>query len=225
MVFIYDGSQVNKLTECVSTLKKFSDCKIKLYCRTVFDLPIEHCRLGQKWNGRRMTHRMEIIRNLPAKEDDNVISCDIDVRFQGDPFVVFENQFDLFYTSRQYDCDSPVNAGVWGIRKNKPADALLDFMISQATKPTWEPYLTVRRRLKRDDRANEIDWWTNQDILCAFHESPKIGKVFDAGARYNCCPHTGPELPLTEETISNFRLKIGNPDYTIIHYKELEGKL
>ncbi len=228
IVFVYDGDDVNKLSECVSTFKKHAarEHRLVLYCRTEFDLPVEHLRLSPLWDGRRMTHRMEIIKHLPANDGDQIISCDVDVCFQGDPFKVFESPFDLFYTSRGYQCDSPVNAGVWGVRKTTDAKRLLNFMIDQANAPTWAPYLSVRKRLERLDRNLEVDWWANQDLLCAFREAgAPFGTIHDAGPRFNCCPETGPHLPLTDTVIADFKGKIGNPQYVIIHYKELEGRL
>jgi len=228
LVLIYDGPDECKLKECVDTFIKNanSQSQIWLYSRTEFNLPVKHFLLSNSWDGRRMTHRMELIRDLPAKIGDCIISCDIDVKFQGDPFQVFATEFDLFYTSREYKCESSVNAGVWGIRKTADSDCILKFMISEAIEPSWCPYLEIRKRLNRVDRNLEIDWWTNQDLLCAIHEAGlSFGSIFDAGAVYNCCPETGPNLPLTADVISKFKSKIGNPNYIIIHYKELKGKL
>lgn len=225
IVFIYDGNDERKIRRCISSIKKHSDCEIILFSNDPFSFDINYKSL-ENWHGRRMTRRMEIIRNLPANSGDRIISCDIDVLFQGDPFEVFDHEFDLFYTSREYDCISAVNAGVWGIKKSSASDSLLDFMIKQAIKPSWGPYMAIRNKLDRNIRSNELDWWSNQDLLCALHEygSP-VGRLFDAGPKYNCCPCTGPHLPLTDDKISEFKNKIGDQRYCVIHYKELEGKV
>lgn len=228
LLLIYDGYKQEELDECVTTFinKSAGKHEIWLYSRTKFHLPVKHLKLGDRWDNRRMTNRMEIVRDLPVREGDCIISCDIDVKFQNDPFAVFENNFDLFYTSREYECDSTVNAGVWGIRKTTDSYDLLNFMINEAECPSWPPYLFIRTRLNRNNRAKEIDWWSNQDLLCAIHEygSP-IGITFDAGSPYNCCPETGPNIPITDEKIIEFKSKFDNPNYIIMHYKELKGKL
>lgn len=224
--FIYDGIDQKKVEPCIRSLLQYVSCRIILYARHGFNLPVEQRLLDDRWDFRRMTHRMEIASELPVKIGDRVISSDVDVFFQGDPFQVFNTKFDLFYTTRDYECDSPVNAGIWGFVKNARSDYALQFMLNQVLEPTWEPYLLIRERLEHTARAKEIDWWTNQDLLCAIHEAGlKNVATYDAGSRYNCCPRTGPHRPLTQQVIDEFKASIGDPHNIVIHYKELEGRL
>ena len=53
---------------------------------------------------------------------------DGDMYFVSDPFEVFENDFDYFYTSREHPI-LPANAGCWGFRCTDNAKNYLDIKI------------------------------------------------------------------------------------------------
>ena len=168
-----------------------------------------------------MTHRIELAVQLPINPNDQVMVLDTDLLFQGDPFQIFKNEFDFFYTSRHYESNFKVNAGVWGFRNNKYARQLLQFMIEQANHPSWEPYQEIRYKFKRHEnqQKKEKDWWTNQDLLCAIAENkpPIEVALFDAGAKFNYCPQSGGGITLNETARADWLSHIGDPNIVILH--------
>lgn len=182
-----------------------------------------HAPIPVEWKYR-MTQRIKIA-SLVGNVGDNVLMLDTDLYFKCDPFQLFKNDFDLVYTSRPIDNHlSPVNGGVWGFRQNSRSSMLLQEMYKQAINPNWPEYNEIRRRLNRIDRIKELDWWTNQDLLCAIHESgpPVPSKTFNAGPNFNWCPDSGPGRPLTDTAISRFYSGYKDPNVKIMHYKELK---
>lgn len=226
--FIYSGRVNNVMCKCLKSLKAHSDCQILFYAGNMenasrLDINMIDMDISQ-WKGRRMTRRVEIARKLPAKEGDYVIVMDTDLEFRGDPFSVFTNDFDVFYTTRYYSCNFPVNAGFWGFRINPGSKRFLDFFVQQINTPTWPPYVNFIKKHQPHRKKSQLDWWSNQDFLCVVHGStpPTDTMLFDAGWKYNCCPRSGGGIPLTTKSINEFFQQ--SKHAIVVHYKELEKR-
>lgn len=214
------------MVECLQSLREHSDCTILFYGE--LDRPeevgVEVRSLPIKWEPERMTQRMKLAA-MTGRAGDQVMVFDTDLFFKSDPFQVFDESFDLFYTTRPVPNPlAPVNGGVWGFRCNRQSFELLDFMYYQAHHPNWGPYMQIRKDLRREDRQRELDWWSHQDLLCAMHDfgTPLGAHLHDAGPRYNWCPDSGPGRPLSPQAIRCFYEGFTNPEVVILHYKELE---
>jgi hypothetical protein len=219
--FIHTGKVTQMMKDCLGSLRKHSDCRILFYTdldiADVELIPIDY----RRWNNRRMTHRIEVALDLPVLEDDQVLVLDTDLLFQSDPFNVFDVEFDLFYTTRHFESNFKVNAGVWGFRNNHKSLSLLKFMSEQANNPSWLPYLNFRKKHRLND-PRELDWWTNQDLLCVLseHMPPVEVDLYDAGWKYNLCPRSGGGVWLNSSGIQDFYNRA--EEAFVIHYKELK---
>lgn len=228
--FINDKTINKTIINCINSLRKFSNCRILFYERDLkfkhkLNHEIEYFKINlDKWQNRRMTYKIENCLNLPIEKNDNVMVFDCDLIFNNDPFSVFNNNFDFFYTTRHYECICKVNGGVWGFRNNDNSKNLINFLISQANNPSWKPYLNIRKKFKRADKKN-LDWWSDQDLLCAIHEEkpPIQVNIYDAGHRYNYCPISGHGLTLTKENLKFFLNNMKNDENIIIHLKEIKN--
>lgn len=212
------------MRECIDTLLSHTTCEIIFHTDRDRDLPgVSHFYpLDQRWYGRRMTRKLELASDLPAVDGDCVLVLDTDLSFNSDPFSVFENDFDVFYTTRHFVCNFKVNAGVWGFRANDRSAALLQFLANEANQPTWEPYLRWRSIYGRDQDERDKDWWTNQDLLCVLHENPPplTACLYDAGWKYNLCPMSGGGVWLDGASVQDFISR--SPEAIVVHYKELK---
>lgn len=156
---------------------------------------------------------------------DTVLLLDTDMIFKADPFEVFLLDFDLCYTTRPvHNHRSPVNGGFSGWRVNERTKRLFRFLLAQIDEPTWPAYQVVRKRLCRDDRRMELDWWTHQDLLCTLHKSgaPTPCKLYNVGPEWNWCPDSGGGRTLTPQAREQFFETCRDPDVHVIHYKELK---
>jgi len=186
--------------------------------------PIEY----EHWHGRRMAYKLEQLLNLPFATDDNILVCDLDLSFKQNPFGVFRNSFDLFYTTRGYHCAAPVNGGVFGFKWTVATERLIRFFVTQTTAPSWPALISVQQELNALRLSNRTygDWWVDQDILCALHRNgpPVPAAVFDAGELYNFTPPSGGGRPLTPGSRDEFVLRaLTDPNVVIVHFKELKN--
>ena len=129
-----------------------------------------------------------------VKKGSHILVLDSDLFFQADPFAVFENDFDVFVTSRNYEYKFPINAGVWGFKYNKRSKKFLQYYVDNLHKASWLPYINFRKDNHGNEGLADENWWKDQDFLCALYLEHKEGledfiKLYDATHKYNFCPH------------------------------------
>jgi hypothetical protein len=230
--FIYIGKYIkdDMFDVCIQSLRKVSNCKIVVYTTKLENEELLKSRgasvihIDEKlWIDRKMTCKIECASTLPIQfnlnHNDNVMCFDADLIFLKDPFSVFENKFDFFYTTRHYDAPYKANGGVWGYKHNQNSEIFLKHYVSNLNKPTWEPYLNFRKNHTHNRDLNNKDWWVDQDWLCVCNEyknyinNGALGfsiTLYDAGPNYNWIIRNG---------VSEVLEKIDKRDKHILHLK------
>lgn len=222
-IILFDDGSLRELTlACVDSIKQNVNCTIILFAPYSIE-GIQHRDLDiSRWQGRRMTCRVETVRNLDLPNMSKVIISDVDTTYYTDPFPVFQESDDIVYTTRHYASHTPVNAGIWGFIKKSTADAAIDFIIEQMRHPTWPAYLEYRATLASRALRQDSDWFTHQDILCAIHiylnKLPIDSQFRDIGYRYNYCPESGFGMPTGK--LEDFLDSVERDKPIIVHYKE-----
>lgn len=177
----------------------------------IFEMP------KQEWEGQRMFCKVRRLLSNNFVFGDNVFVLDTDLFIQANIFEVFKLTFDVCYTTRHYKYWAPANGGVWGFRYNERSQIFLDFFIKQMSRPSWLPYIEYKKRVKHG--VTNLDWWCDQDFLCALHENNKVlpfsCKVVDLGPRYNFCPG----LDVSDSAREEIQNKVGDSNYPILHFK------
>ena len=170
---------------------------------------------------KKTTLKIEPLKYLDLRYGDQVIISDLDVLFQADPFSVFNNDFDVFYTSRHYAYHYPINAGIWGFRVNESSQRFVAFYIQQLYTKSWSRLRKFKKRFNREPYG--FDWFDDQDFLCVVYENldrlPKeIADVrfYDAGCKYNYCPSFD---IFGQFAIQDLKSKLGNSEYVVLHLK------
>ncbi len=232
-IFIFVGKIDLLVKKCIKTLKEHSNCEVRFFTiqdelenkHFLDELEISYFEIDRsKWTNRRMTHKIEIANDLITEYQDCVLILDCDLIFQADPFKIFKNDFDIFYTTRYYDYHFSVNAGVWGYRVNNNSKKFLEFYVEQINNPTWPPLIEYREKFNR--KNNYYDWWTDQDFLCVINENQlpmklETVKLFDATYRYNYCPRfeTGDSKENHKIALKELEKATDNEEFVILHLK------
>lgn len=221
---------IDTMTEkCIESLRKANSvCRIVLFYVDINDFSkinnfnVEKIQLNpSEWYGQRQACKVRNTTKIPnIAEGDEVIVMDSDLLFNSDPFKVFSEQdFDVFYTSRNYAYHYSVNAGVWGFKNNGISRDFLSFYNSEICSPKWTPFVNHIRKFRRTN----VDWWVDQDFLCVINDNkeelkkimPNL-KVFDAEYRYNFCPSYD---FLGDQAVEQIKQAMGNPAFVILHLK------
>ncbi len=237
---------------CLLTLRKYNrTCEIRFYTHGVsprkrewltrkFNLNISDLS-DKDWVEREQASKIYKIKELGLVDGDRVLFLDADLVFRDDPFKVFEEDFDVFVTSRYYAYPYPLNAGVWGFKYNDNSRRFLEFYLEQVTSPDWDPLVTLYNRYSHTGR------WLDQDFLCVWFmigllksegkisvpwqedkellealrkaELPFDVRMYDAGPEYNYAPAT--ILGTREEIVTDVRAKLKDKETKIIHLKGL----
>lgn len=168
----------------------------------------------EEWESKRMFCKIKRLLKMEFSYGDNVFVLDTDLFIQDDIFKIFEQGFDIYYTTRGYPqtIPAPINAGLWAFNFNERTEKFLSFYVNQMYEPTWAPYIKFEKSmlpLNRKTFAGHLDWWCDQDFLNAVYLNggvvPFECKIMDIGNKYNFCH-------------ANFSL-IGNKDYKVLHFK------
>jgi len=215
----------------IRSLNIHNDCKV-LYCYNgLTDVMPDNVLLydvkDSEWKNKIQLCKIQKIKEMSKnfKEGDKVFILDVDILVQDNIFKVFEDDFDIGYTTRHYDYHYPINGGVWCIRWNERSKRFIDFFIEQILKPSWKPLVNFRGRYPR---GKNVNWWVDQDFLCAVYENggklPFDCKVRDLGYKYNFCP-SAPDKITYKQGEKELRDKFGNKEYKILHFKATMKRL
>lgn len=222
IVLVYDENCIGLANKCIGSLRAYSNCQIIEFSPGKLDM--------KRWVHRKMLHRYEILTELDVPIGSRVISCDVDILFQGDPFQAFSKSDDVIYTTRHYNTNVPVNGGLLGFVHSPRSKEALQFMVDQMTYPTWQPFIEFtsrmhQRNIKNKLHANDESWFKDQDLLCAIHFNlhrlPFATRFRDVGYRYNYCPESGAGIRRRDTIVEDFLNGVKNDKPVVVHFKEL----
>jgi hypothetical protein len=231
---IYSGDFSLSLECMLKTLDKHCDC---IMLANIFGITDEFSeRLSNnfskriiyydihsnEWTNKIMFCKINRLKKMNFKYGDNIFVMDTDLIVQDNIYEVFEQDFDICYTSRHYNYWYQINAGFWGFKFNKRSEQFINFYIEQMERPTWGPFVDFQKRF--NNHVGNLNWWCDQDFLCTVYENkdrlPFECKILDLGYRYNFCPSVENNIPGTFELASKEIMKqFGNKEYKILHFK------
>jgi len=139
--------------------------------------------------GSKIVTQFRFINNLP--DNSKVISADADLYYLKDPFVAFEQDFDIAVTTRAEQYQYPINQGMVMFRVNNRVRGFLNFLASQINERTWLELIEWQKKFNHTGN----NWCVGQDMMCvAWLMRDEIQKQFgvniiDIGPHYNFCPH------------------------------------
>jgi hypothetical protein len=236
--FMYYGnySEDGMFDVCIRSLKQQSDCKIVVYTPKfnrggVVDKSLLESRgveivefPNEDLDDRRMCCKIEKIYELMTNSNtgDNIMCLDADLFFLKDPFDVFkEDEFDYFYTTRDYSYFAKVNSGVSGFTVNSASEKFMQFYMDEINSPSWDKYIHFRKNHPYEPGVDyNGDWWVDQDFLCVCHShKDEINngmlefdiKIIDATSKYNYIV-----TYLSNEEIDN---EVKDKNKYILHFK------
>jgi hypothetical protein len=221
----------------IESVIRHCDCTILLYTpglqpsesinllgkdyQSVVHIPIKL----SEWVGKRMYTKIAELSKVKFDKGDNAFVLDCDLVVQDNIFKVFDGSFDVCYTTRHYSYFWPINAGVWGFQYNERTAKFLTFYVDEMYSPLWPPYVRYRR-MTLGGSHDTLDWWCDQDFLCAVYEEggnvPFDCRIKDLGPMYNYCP--------SHDTITfhvdrkNMLANVDNKEYKILHFKGADLK-
>ena len=185
--------------------------------------------------GSKMLTQYRFINSLPIGA--HVISADADLHFLKDPFKAFEGTtpfsrvLDVAVTTRPYQYQYPINAGIVMFNVTDKLKRFLNFAIGQVYERTWPAFIESQAKFNHHGNS----WYVDQDFWCACYlNRQEVLERFDImvediGPAYNFCPHADGDS--TEE---GKRLLMGaytNKSVAVLHLKSrlkellLDGKL
>ena len=245
IIFFYDGYPENYIKVCLESLRKhntrcnifflYKNPLIKLFYKKydINFIKIDRVKSKNKLLFYKGCVVQEIANKL--KNDDYLLVCDVDLLFQKNPFLMFEEYpgNDFYYThclmSRPESMreeriwklpGTRVNGGVWGLKINSITRELMSFWVRCENEKYWKEWedFSVRKSLLADGKT-DLNWFFDQDFLNCIDQynvplSKDLKKV-NVGFKYNYFTSTWGFFNVD----LNMGNKIGNPNFPIIHFK------
>jgi hypothetical protein len=178
----------------------------------------------EDWIEKRFYLKLTSVQRIKANPGDRIMILDGDTLCLKPIDNFFTEKDDIFLTTRHYNSDFKINAGVWGLIKSQKTDNFLKHASETILNPfNWAPYyqLKLNHPWTNARSLTNIDWPVDQDYLEIIYQhrdnlNKHIGidlsvKVYEGGI-YNCI------VPNLEDDI----IKKINP--YIIHYKNQSGE-
>lgn len=244
IIFIWDNKPTNYVKVCLESLRLYNkSCNIFFFYK---DINIKHEYKKFKINfikidEKECKNKFQYYKVLITKKimntlnyNDKLLILDCDLLFQNDPFILFNDKADFYYTYsilstkdslRQEkiwkSVNYRVNGGVWGLIVNENSKKLMDFFLDNLLNNTWEKWKNYKPHIEHGEL--NLNWWIDQDFLnCLdnhFKDLPKdISsnlKIKAQSYKFNYFTSTwgyyNKHLEMGE--------KVGNKDYVIIHFK------
>jgi hypothetical protein len=228
VICVYDGSYLCNLknddllfTNCIKSLRKHSSCEIIIYKTSNVNIEgLKHINNitfinfnKNNWEKEKMLARFKMVNNHKWDLNDKVIVCDVDMFFLDNPFKIFENTFDFFYTTRSdiKTSPDPINGGMTGFVYSSKINKLYNYSIEQILQPTWD-------KLKEKKNLFNRDFMCDQKFLCALYQNnnnlpEKINDItfFDATCRWN--------YTTVKDNFYDIYDRIKNKDVGVVHLK------
>lgn len=197
------------LTDNTSILKYHSDFQI-------IEVPDE-------WVNKRFFLKLHSIQYIPANFGDCIMILDGDTLCRKQLNNFFTGH-DVVLTTRHYDSPFKVNAGVWGLIKNKKTDQFLRHATETILNPlNWNTYyeLKINHPWKNARSLTNIDWPVDQDYLEMIYKN-KDNLTESAGLDISVNVH---ENGIYNCIVSDINDPIiSQIDPYIIHYKNQSGE-
>jgi len=212
------------MKKSLETLTKVSNCnkivfsnKAKDYGKNILTQYVipEEVEIGRA--GSKIITHFRFINGLP--EGSKVISADADLYYLKDPFIAFEQDFDIAVTTRPEKYHYPINQGMVMFRTSKKLNYFLDFLMSQIFERTWPELIQWQKRFNHQGN----DWCIGQDMMCvAWLCRDEIQKRFnvkivDIGSYWNFCPHA--DGAQTEQGKQKLMDAYNNKSVAVLHLK------
>lgn len=179
------------------------------------------------WNGEFAYHKIDRMREMPYENGDEIVMLDVDTIVQGDLFDVFEQPFDIAYTSRPVFPEEPewfrkwqsVNLGYTAYRWSPVVAEFIDYWSLQIISPTWKTYVWLSAGMHRKTPSCLCG---DQDLICAivgdeFKTFSQI-KWLDVTTKYNWFPSVD-TVDQLEQAWSEIEPLLHSDDYRMIHLK------
>tara|TARA_A100001388_G_C28744650_1_gene488753 strand:+ start:418 stop:1326 length:909 start_codon:yes stop_codon:yes gene_type:complete len=245
IIFFYDSFPVNYIDVCLQSLRKYnSTCNIYFFYKNplikIFykKYNINFIKIDRKKSKNKLLFYKvfavkEIVKKL--KNNDSLLVCDVDLLFQGNPFLMFDEfpDNDIYYTHCLMSGPeslrnekiwksviNKVNGGVWALNINKTTRELMSFWIKcekESYWKQWEDFSTRKEHLV--DGKTDLNWFFDQDFLNCIdiYDVPLSSdlKKVNVGFKYNYFTSKWGFFNI-DLSMGN---KIGNSDFPIIHFK------
>ena len=208
----------NLFLELMKSLNKYSS-PFKLHFVELGNAPCYEIFSGEKekvvyedWQGRRAQIRLKSYLDFDYREGDRIISMDTDMLVMEDPFKMFDifKGGDVFLSTRDHKDKIPVTACFLGFIWNERTRSFLKFIKNQVEeKLNWH----VLREFRRRRQHIGMDWWIDQDVLCALYmEGYKDLRVRDIGWHWSYDNNY-------KLNVKSWEGKIKRESAKVIHYK------
>ena len=245
IIFFYDSYPVNYIKVCLESLRKHNPkCNIFFFYKNplikIFfkKFNINFIKIDRiKSRNKLLFHKVYCVKEIANQlnHNDLLLVCDVDLLFQENPFLMFEEfpENDFYYThclmsgpeSKREEkiwrsVETKVNAGVWGLNINKITRELMAFWIKCEEEKYWGKWEEFSlRKVHLINGKTDLNWFFDQDFLNCInqHKVPlsKDLKKVNVGFKFNYFTSTWGFFNID----LNMGNKIGNPNVPIIHFK------
>ena len=245
IIFFYDSYPVNYIKVCLESLRKHNPkCNIIFFYKNplikIFykKFNINFIKIDRiKSRNKLLFHKVYCVKEIANQlnHNDLLLVCDVDLLFQENPFLMFEEfpENDFYYThclmsgpeSKREEkiwrsVETKVNAGVWGLNINKITRELMAFWIKCEEEKYWGKWEEFSlRKVHLINGKTDLNWFFDQDFLNCInqHKVPlsKDLKKVNVGFKFNYFTSTWGFFNID----LNMGNKIGNPNVPIIHFK------
>tara|TARA_B110001454_G_C12711196_1_gene430788 strand:+ start:41 stop:790 length:750 start_codon:yes stop_codon:yes gene_type:complete len=225
-ICLYDGSYITNgsndllFTNCIKSLRQHSSCEIIIYKTSNVNIDgiknlnnitfIEFKK--NDWENKKMCFRIQTVYNHHWNLNDKVIVFDVDMFFLDNPFKIFKNKFDYFYTTRSdiKTSSAAINEGLTGFIYSEKVKNFYNFWINQIHNTTWNAF--------KKNNLNKNKWLCGQHFLCCLYENKNnlpntISNVnfFDATCHWN--------YTTVKNNFNDIYNKIKNKSVGVVHLK------
>lgn len=236
-IFIWDGKPNNYINVCFQSLRLYNQtCNIKLYysdesfIENYKHFNIDFVKIDKSNFKSPQYYQIKKISELSKQLNDNdkLLALDCDLLFQNDPFLIFKEEGDFYYSHSILSLPDSlrpeniwrnvnyrVNSGVFGFNINENIINLLNFWMQNLDKPSWDKWVNYKPWVV--DHSKNKWWWVDQDFINCIDNNKlpfQLKKVIFS-YKFNYFTSTWGFFNENLEMGS----KIGNPEYAVIHFK------
>ncbi len=245
IIFFYDSYPVNYIKVCLESLRKQnSRCNIFFFYKNplikIFykQFDINFIKIDKvKSKNKLLFYKVYAVKEIANKlnYNDFLLVCDVDLLFQKNPFLMFEEfpENDIYYTHCLMSGPesmrkeriwksvlNKVNGGVWGLNINNTTRELMSFWLKCEDEKywrEWEEFST--RKYHLINGKTDLNWFFDQDFLNCIdlYNVPlsKDLKKVNVGFKYNYFTSKWGFFNIDLNMGNN----IGNANIPIIHFK------
>ena len=186
VIFVWSGKFSNYIQVCLTSLRIYNkECIIYFYYNDINlpknldkDLNINFCKIQN--NLFKSPQYYQIIKldelSKHLNKNDKILALDCDLLFQNNPFLIFEEKGDFYYSHSilsKPDSLRPeklwksvtyrVNSGVFGLIINDNSIKFMNFWRNNLDNPSWEKWINYKPWIV--DHKDNKWWWVDQDFI------------------------------------------------------------